>query len=115
LIVAGSVVAGVALVRELVAAVSAADRSGWLAPVVAAVCALAVWLWSGSLGLVAVISISMVFSMVCAGFSGAAIPILLNRLGFDPAQSSTIVLTTVTDIVGFFSFLGVATLLQSSL
>ncbi|HET7597808.1 MAG TPA: magnesium transporter [Burkholderiales bacterium] len=82
---------------------------------VAAVCALAVWLWSGSLGLVAVISISMVFSMVCAGFSGAAIPILLNRLGFDPAQSSTIVLTTVTDIVGFFSFLGVATLLQSSL
>lgn len=82
---------------------------------VAAVCALAVWLWSGSLGLVAVISISMVVSMVCAGFSGAAIPILLNRLGFDPAQSSTIVLTTVTDIVGFFSFLGVATLLQSSL
>jgi tripartite ATP-independent transporter DctM subunit len=47
LIVAGSVVAGVALVRELVAAVSAADRSGWLAPVVAAVCALAVAvLWS---------------------------------------------------------------------
>lgn len=82
---------------------------------VAAVCALAVWLWSGSPGLVAVISISMVVSMVAAGFSGAAIPILLNRLGFDPAQSSTIVLTTVTDVVGFFSFLGVATLLQSSL
>jgi magnesium transporter len=82
---------------------------------VAAVCALAVWLWSGSLGLVAVISISMVVSMVAAGFSGAAIPILLNRLGFDPAQSSTIVLTTVTDVVGFFSFLGVATALQASL
>lgn len=82
---------------------------------VAAVCALAVWLWSGSLGLVAVISISMVVSMIAAGFSGAAIPILLNRLGFDPAQSSTIVLTTVTDVVGFFSFLGVATALQASL
>jgi len=82
---------------------------------VAVVCALAVWLWSGSLGLVAVISISMVVSMVAAGFSGAAIPIILNRLGFDPAQSSTIVLTTVTDVVGFFSFLGVATALQSSL
>ena len=82
---------------------------------VAAVCALAVWLWSGSAGLVAVISIAMVVAMVVAGFSGAAIPILLNRLGFDPAQSSTIVLTTVTDVVGFFSFLGVATVLQSSL
>jgi magnesium transporter len=82
---------------------------------VAAVCALAVWLWSGSAGLVAVISIAMVVAMVVAGFSGAAIPILLNRLGFDPAQSSTIVLTTVTDVVGFFSFLGVATALQASL
>ncbi|MGQ0749267.1 MAG: magnesium transporter [Betaproteobacteria bacterium] len=82
---------------------------------VAAVCGLAVWLWSGSAGLVAVISIAMVVAMVVAGFSGAAIPILLNRLGFDPAQSSTIVLTTVTDVVGFFSFLGVATALQSSL
>lgn len=79
---------------------------------VAAVCALAVWLWSGSVGLVVVISTAMVVSMVAAGFSGAAIPIILNRLGFDPAQSSSIVLTTVTDVVGFFSFLGVATSLQ---
>lgn len=82
---------------------------------VAAVCALGVWLWSGSAGLVAVISIAMVVSMVAAGFSGAAIPIVLNRLGFDPAQSSSIVLTTVTDIVGFFSFLGVATIMHASL
>jgi magnesium transporter len=80
---------------------------------VALVCALGVWLWSGSAGLVAVISVAMVISMVAAGFSGAAIPILLNRLGFDPAQSSSIVLTTVTDVVGFFSFLGVATSLQA--
>jgi magnesium transporter len=80
---------------------------------VAAVCALAVWLWSGSVGLVVVISTAMVVSMVAAGFSGAAIPIALNRLGFDPAQSSSIVLTTVTDVVGFFSFLGVATSLQA--
>jgi magnesium transporter len=79
---------------------------------VAVVCALAVWWWSGSPGLVAVISVAMVVSMVAAGFSGAAIPIILNRLGFDPAQSSSIVLTTVTDVVGFFSFLGVATMLQ---
>jgi len=80
---------------------------------VAAVCAIGVWFWSGSLGLLAVISISMVISMAAAGFSGAAIPIILNRLGFDPAQSSSIVLTTVTDVVGFFSFLGVATWMQA--
>ena len=80
---------------------------------VAVVCAIGVWLWSGSVGLMAVISIAMVISMVAAGFSGAAIPIVLNRLGFDPAQSSSIVLTTVTDVVGFFSFLGVATSLQA--
>ena len=80
---------------------------------VAVVCGLGVWLWSGSAGLVAVICVAMVISMVAAGFSGAAIPILLNRLGFDPAQSSSIVLTTVTDVVGFFSFLGVAASLQA--
>jgi len=80
---------------------------------VAAVCALGVWLWSDSFGLVVVIVVAMIISMVAAGFSGAAIPILLNRMGFDPAQSSSIVLTTVTDVVGFFSFLGVATWLQS--
>jgi magnesium transporter len=80
---------------------------------VACVCAIGVWFWSGSVGLVAVISIAMVISMVAAGFSGAAIPIVLNRLGFDPAQSSSIVLTTVTDVVGFFSFLGIATSLQA--
>jgi magnesium transporter len=80
---------------------------------VAAVCALGVWLWSGSFGLVVVIASAMVIAMVAAGFSGAAIPIVLNRMGFDPAQSSSIVLTTVTDVVGFFSFLGVATWLQA--
>ena len=80
---------------------------------VAVVTGLCVYLWSGSVGLVMVISIAMVVAMVAAGFSGAVIPVVLSRLGFDPAQSSTIVLTTVTDVVGFFSFLGIAVLLQS--
>ncbi|MDH3315028.1 MAG: magnesium transporter [Betaproteobacteria bacterium] len=80
---------------------------------VAAVCSLGVWVWSGSFGLVVVIASAMVIAMVAAGFSGAAIPIVLNRMGFDPAQSSSIVLTTVTDVVGFFSFLGIATWLQA--
>jgi magnesium transporter len=57
----------------------------------------------------------MVISMLIAGFSGAVIPILLKSIGQDPAQSSSIVLTTVTDIAGFLSFLGLATLMSSML
>jgi len=51
----------------------------------------------------------MVISMLLAGLSGAAIPLILSALRQDPAQSGSIILTTVTDIVGFFSFLGLAT------
>jgi magnesium transporter len=49
--------------------------------------------------------------MTMAGLWGALIPIFLHRRGFDPAISSTIFLTTVTDCVGFFSFLGLATVI----
>jgi magnesium transporter len=82
---------------------------------VATTCGIAVWFWSGSLGLVMVISSSMVLALVAAGFAGAMVPMMLTRLGQDPAQSSSIILTTVTDITGFFSFLGIATLLMSRL
>jgi len=75
----------------------------------------AVYVWSRSVGLAGVISVSMVISMTLAGFSGAGIPMLLTALRQDPAQSSSIVLTTVTDVVGFFSFLGIATLLMSTI
>jgi magnesium transporter len=53
--------------------------------------------------------------MVIAGVAGALTPILLRRFGQDPAQSSSIVLTTVTDVAGFMSFLGIATLLSQML
>ena len=76
---------------------------------------VAVYFWNHSFGLSLVIGISMVVSMIIAGFSGAIIPIALTRMGQDPAQSSSIVLTTVTDVVGFFSFLGIATLLAQML
>jgi magnesium transporter len=75
----------------------------------------AVWVWSRSTGLALVIFVSMVLSMVAAGLAGAVIPMLLTSLRQDPAQSSSIILTTVTDVVGFFSFLGIATLLSSML
>jgi magnesium transporter len=82
---------------------------------VAATTALGVYVWSRSAGLVVVISSAMVISMMIAGVAGALVPIVLRRLGQDPAQSSSIVLTTVTDVCGFFSFLGIATLLSGLL
>lgn len=78
---------------------------------VALTTAVGVYVWSGSDGLAGIIAASMVVSMAIAGMAGAAIPILLTVLRQDPAQSSSIVLTTITDAAGFFSFLGIATLL----
>jgi magnesium transporter len=80
---------------------------------VAATTAAAVYVWSRSVGLALVICVSMVLSMTLAGLSGALIPMALTALRQDPAQSSSIILTTVTDVVGFFSFLGIATLLAN--
>ncbi len=82
---------------------------------IAVTCGLGVFLWSQSLGLVLVISTAMVVAMVAAGFAGAVVPIALVRFGQDPAQASSIILTTVTDVVGFFAFLGIATTLSSML
>ncbi|HSR70922.1 MAG TPA: magnesium transporter, partial [Kiloniellales bacterium] len=78
---------------------------------IALTCGIGVFIWSGSIGLVLVIASSMILAMIAAGFAGAIVPITLTRLGQDPAQSSSIILTTVTDVAGFFSFLGIATLL----
>ncbi|MFW5965148.1 MAG: magnesium transporter [Halodesulfurarchaeum sp.] len=56
----------------------------------------------------AVIGISMVANLVIAGFFGAITPLLLDRLGYDPATSATIFITTATDVLGFLVFLGMA-------
>ena len=69
-----------------------------------------VYVWSGSAALGAVIGLAMVMSMTIACVAGAAVPLVLQASGQDPAQSSSIVLTTVTDVMGFFSFLGLAAL-----
>ena len=78
---------------------------------VATITGAVVLAWSRSFKIAIVISVSMVISMVIAGVAGTSIPMILKALGQDPAQSSSILLTTVTDVVGFFSFLGLATLL----
>ncbi len=79
--------------------------------VLAVTCGIGVYLWSKSFGLSLVIGVAMILSMLAAGISGAVVPILLTRAGQDPATASSIILTTVTDVAGFFSFLGTATLL----
>lgn len=79
---------------------------------VALTTAAGVLVWSKSLGLTLIIGVSMVVSMMLASISGAAVPLILSKMGQDPAASSSILLTTVTDICGFFSFLGIATLLS---
>ena len=61
------------------------------------VTAVVTWLWKGNPALGLVIGLAMVVNLVAAGAAGAAIPIAMKRLGFDPAQSSGIFLTTVTD------------------
>ena len=83
--------------------------------VIGVVTAAIAWIWNGNMYLGLVIGLAMIINLTVAGLSGAAIPIAMRRIGFDPAQSSSIVLTTVTDVVGFFAFLGIAVLLQGFL
>jgi magnesium transporter len=68
-----------------------------------------VWFDKGMLGVV--IGLSMIINLFMAGFVGSVVPLLLKRMDIDPAIGSTVILTTVTDVVGFFSFLGLATVI----
>jgi magnesium transporter len=79
------------------------------------VTALVAWAWAGNPWLGLVIGLAMIVNLFAAGLAGAAIPMLMKSAGLDPAQCSSIILTTVTDVVGFFAFLGFAVLFQSRL
>lgn len=68
-------------------------------------------IWFSHVGLGLVIGVAMIINLLAAGLAGVAIPVLLERFGVDPAVSSGTFVTTVTDVVGFFAFLGTATLL----
>lgn len=78
--------------------------------VLAALLALVVYLVFGRGTLGIVIAAAMIFNLFAAALAGILIPLALDRLGFDPAVASGVFVTTVTDIVGFFAFLGLATL-----
>ncbi len=68
-------------------------------------------LWFDVENLGYVIALSMLINLLLAGFFGAVIPLFLEKMKVDPAIGSTVILTTVTDVVGFFSFLGLATII----
>ncbi len=65
-------------------------------------------LWFQSTGLGVVIGLAMIINLIAAGVFGASIPIILSKMGADPALASTVFLTTATDVIGFFVFLGLA-------
>lgn len=68
------------------------------------------FLWFGSIGLGMVIAAAMVINMVVAALAGTVVPVALERLGVDPALASGTFVTTVTDVIGFFTFLGLGTI-----
>jgi magnesium transporter len=73
------------------------------------------WIWKGNPYLGLVIGLAMILTLIIAGLAGAIIPLAMKTFGLDPAQSSSIILTTVTDVVGFFVFLSFAVIFQSYL
>ena len=68
------------------------------------------WWWFDNPKLGLVIGLAMIVNMIVAGLAGSSIPLVLERVGIDPAVASSVVLTTITDVVGFFVFLGLAAL-----
>ncbi|UTW57006.1 magnesium transporter [Kordiimonas sp. SCSIO 12603] len=91
------------LVREFTAA-------GVNGTVLAVVSGLVAWFWFDSLMLGGVFAAAMIFNMVVAGLCGLLIPMGLYKMEIDPAISSSVFVTTITDVVGFFAFLGMAAL-----
>lgn len=91
------------MMKEL--AVGALNGMTW-----AAVVALVVVFWYGDNGLGLIIGLAMIINLVVAALAGAVIPLALKRLGIDPAIAGSVILTTVTDVIGFMTFLGLATL-----
>ena len=81
----------------------------WLGLLVAVIAII----WKQNIGLGLVLGLAMLGNMMIAGSTGAAVPLFLQRIGQDPAVASAVVVTTVTDVVGFFLYLGIASALIS--
>jgi len=74
----------------------------------ATITALAIYLWFQDIRLSLLIAVAMIINMTAAGFFGIVVPVTLNKFKIDPAISSSVFVTTVTDVFGFLSFLGLA-------
>jgi len=94
--------------RILIKELAVGGLNGLLWAIVVAVVS-SVWFGNYMIGLI--IAAAMLINLVAAALAGATIPLLMRRMGIDPALSSSVVLTTITDVVGFFAFLGLATLI----
>ena len=77
----------------------------------AVVLAIITYIWFGDKTLALVAFIAMLVNHIFAGLAGIAVPLSLKRVGADPAVSSSVFVTTVTDVIGFFAFLGTAAIL----
>jgi len=69
------------------------------------------WVWFGSPALGGVIALAMVINLLTAGITGSTLPVILQRAGLDPAVASSALLTSITDVVGFYVFLALAAVL----
>jgi magnesium transporter len=69
------------------------------------------YIWKGQILLALILGVALVFNMLVAAVVGTVVPIALKTFRIDPAIASSVILTTFTDVCGFFSFLGLATLL----
>jgi magnesium transporter len=69
-----------------------------------------VWIWFSDFPLALVIASALTINLAAAALAGVMVPVTLKRMGYDPALAGSVILTTVTDVMGFFSFLGLATL-----
>jgi len=74
----------------------------------AIIVSIVAFLWFRDEGIALIIGLAMVLNLIAAALSGVAIPVLLDKMNIDPALSGAVILTTVTDIIGFLSFLGLA-------
>lgn len=92
--------------RLLLKELSVGAANGILWAIVVAVIA-GVWFDSSSIGIL--LGSAMVINLICAALAGATIPLALSKIGIDPALAGGVLLTTVTDVVGFMAFLGLAT------
>jgi magnesium transporter len=91
------------MIKEL--AVTAVNGFVW-----ALVVALLATLWFNDIDIGLIIAVALIINLVCAAIAGFSIPFALKRMNIDPAHAGTVILTTITDVVGFMVFLGLGTI-----